>query len=64
MKEEESYKIAKRAVKISIVCLFITVVLGLLNIYTIVSEAHAISEMSRDIKLLKKDVYNAKLNDD
>uniref|UniRef100_UPI0025AEB24D DUF5408 family protein n=1 Tax=Helicobacter japonicus TaxID=425400 RepID=UPI0025AEB24D len=50
IKEEESQKIAKRAVKIALVCVFITLLLSLINIYILINQISATAAVSKEIK--------------
>ncbi len=54
MKEEESQKIAKRAVKIALFCVFVTLLLILINIYILIIQASATAAMSKEIKELQE----------
>lgn len=54
IKEEESQKIAKRAVKIALVCVFITLLLSLINIYILINQISATAAMSKEIKVLQE----------
>ncbi len=54
MREEESQKIAKKAVKIAIFCVFITLLLSLINIYILINQITASAAMSKEIKVLQE----------
>ena len=53
IKQEEAQKIAKRAVKIAIFCIFITLLLSLINIYILINQISATAAMSKEIKVLQ-----------
>lgn len=53
MREEDAQKIAKRAVKISIACVFITLLLGLLTLYALLNQISATAQMSKELKSLE-----------
>ncbi|WP_334096560.1 DUF5408 family protein [Helicobacter typhlonius] len=54
--EEESQKIAKRAVKIALFCVFITLLLSLINIYILINQISATAAMSKEIKVLQEKI--------
>ncbi len=56
MREEESQKIAKRAVKIALFCVFITLLLSLINIYILINQISATAAMSKEIKVLQEKI--------
>lgn len=53
MKEEQSQAIAKRAVKISIACIFITLIFSLINIYILINQISATAIMSKELKAIE-----------
>lgn len=54
MKEEESSKIAKRAVKIALFCVFATLLLSLITLYVLINQITATAAMSKEIKTLQE----------
>lgn len=54
MKEEESSKIAKRAVKIALFCVLITLLFAMVNIYILLNQISATAAMSKEIKALQE----------
>ncbi|WP_291027504.1 DUF5408 family protein [Helicobacter sp.] len=54
IKEEETQKIAKRGVKIALFCVFITLLLSLINIYILINQISATAAMSKEIKVLQE----------
>lgn len=56
MREEEGQKIAKRAVKIALFCVFITLLLSLINIYILINQITATAAMSKEIRILQEQV--------
>ncbi|RDU59918.1 DUF5408 family protein [Helicobacter marmotae] len=54
MKEEESSKIAKRAVKIALFCVFTTLLLSLITLYVLINQITATAAMSKEIKTLQE----------
>lgn len=53
MREEEARVIAKRAMKIAIACVFITLLLGLLILYALLNQISATAQMSKEIREIK-----------
>lgn len=51
-------KLAKRAIKISIVSLFILLLFALILISIAVTQAHAIAQMSQKMKILEAKIQN------
>lgn len=56
MREEDSRLIAKRAVKIALFCVFVTLLLSLINIYILINQVSATAAMSKEIKALQEKV--------
>lgn len=56
MREEDSRKIAKRAVKISLFCVFATLLLSLITLYVLINQISATAAMSKEIKTLQEKV--------
>lgn len=56
MTEEESSKIAKRAIKISLFCVLITLLFSLINIYIVINQISATAGMSKEIKILQEKI--------
>lgn len=56
MTEEESSKIAKRAIKISLFCVLITLLFSLINIYIVINQISATAGMSKEIKTLQEKI--------
>lgn len=54
IKEENSNAIAKRAVKIAIACVFITLLLSMVNIYILINQITATAAMSKEIATLQE----------
>lgn len=53
MREEQPQTIAKRAVKISIACIFITLILSLINIYILINQVSATATISKELKAIE-----------
>lgn len=53
MKEEQSHEIAKKAVKISITCIFITIIISLINIYILLNQVSATAAISKEVKSIE-----------
>lgn len=53
MREEQPQTIAKRAVKMSITCIFITLILSLINIYILINQVSATATISKELKAIE-----------
>lgn len=53
----QALNIAKRAVKISITCILVSIFLSLLNIYILLNQISATAAMSKEIKQLQSQVF-------
>lgn len=53
----QALNIAKRAVKISIACILVSIFLSLLNIYILLNQISATAAMSKEIKQLQSQVF-------
>lgn len=56
MHEEDSRKIAKRAVKISLFCVFLVVVFALINVYVLIVQIDATAGISHRVIELEQNV--------